>query len=91
MALYEVWGPLVASHLVDITAHLDTKMAALQCYEDAIAGIDYVRTAKGMAAYRSGQGMGGRGSAEAFCVVTAAQLHDLLAGGQGWGQVSFRK
>ena len=77
VALYEVWGPLVASHVVDITAHIDTKIAALECYEDATAGIDYVRTATGLAAYRSGQGMSGRGYAEAFCVVTASELNQL--------------
>jgi LmbE family N-acetylglucosaminyl deacetylase len=78
IALYEVWGPLVASHLVDITAHIDIKIAALRCYEDATAGIDYVRTTMGLAAYRSGQGMSGRGYAEAFCVVPAARLHELV-------------
>lgn len=79
VALYEVWGPLVPSHIVDITPHIDRKLEALSAYQDVLAGVDYVHTARGLAAYRSGQGLGGRGFAEAFCVVTASQLGDLVA------------
>lgn len=79
VALYEVWDPLVPTHIVDVTAHIEKKTAALASYESATAGIDYVRTASGLAAYRSGQGLGGRGYAEAFCVVAAGELDGLVA------------
>ena len=92
MALYEVWGPLVASHLVDITADIDTKLAALRHYESAMAGIDYARTAKGLAAYRSGQGMGGIGYAEAFasCLAARTPINSIVTDPR-WGPVALRR
>jgi LmbE family N-acetylglucosaminyl deacetylase len=79
VALYEVWGPLVPTHVVDITDVIERKTAALGCYETAVRGLDYAHTARGLAAYRSGQGLGGRGYAEAFCVVRDDELLELVS------------
>lgn len=78
VALYEVWTPLAANTLVDIGAQLDRKLDALRCYSSALASVDYVHTCTGLAAYRSAQGLSGRGYAEAFTVLTVAELCDLL-------------
>lgn len=79
IALYEVWSPLVATHVVDIGDHLDTKLAALAEYRSALESVDYLHTAKGLAAYRSGQGQHGRGYAEAFSVMSTGAFAELLA------------
>lgn len=78
VALYEVWTPLVPTHLVDIGSYIDTKLTALEAYESALESVDYLHTARGMAAYRSGQGLRGRGYAEAFCVLSPSGLLELL-------------
>jgi N-acetylglucosamine malate deacetylase 1 len=79
IALYEVWTPLPPTHLVDISAHIDAKVDALGCYESALVSVDYRHTARGLAAYRSAQGLRGAGYAEAFAVVSPAALGELLS------------
>lgn len=78
VALYEVWTPLVPTHLVDIGRYLDNKLYALAAYQSALESVDYLHTARGMAAYRSAQGLHGRGYAEAFCVLSPKALLELL-------------
>lgn len=77
VALYEVWSPLTPTHLVDISAHIDTKLDALGEYRSALDSVDYLHTARGLAAYRSAQGQHGRGYAEAFTVLDADALAEL--------------
>jgi N-acetylglucosamine malate deacetylase 1 len=79
IALYEVWTPLAPTHLIDITESIDIKVDALGCYGSALAAVDYRHTARGLAAYRSAQGLRGRGYAEAFSVVSPGSLIELLA------------
>ena len=69
VALYEVWSPVTPNCLVDVTDHLERKLAGLACYESALASVDYLHTARGLAAYRSAQANSGRGYAEAFLVL----------------------
>lgn len=79
IALYEVWTPLAPTHLVDIGTAIDAKVDALGHYASALTAVDYRHTARGLAAYRSAQGLRGRGYAEAFAVVSLEALGELLA------------
>jgi LmbE family N-acetylglucosaminyl deacetylase len=64
---YEVWSPAPVDVLLDVDAVYDRKEAALRCYTTALETVDYVRTAAGLAAYRSAAGgLGGTGHAEGF-------------------------
>ncbi len=63
---YEVWNPLPANRLVDITPVAETKRRAIEVYESQTAFIDYAATAMGLSAYRSMIHQKGRGFAEAF-------------------------
>jgi N-acetylglucosamine malate deacetylase 1 len=78
IALYEVWTPLAPTHLIDIADSIDTKVDALGHYVSALTAVDYRHTARGLAAYRSAQGLRGQGYAEAFAVVSPEALADLL-------------
>jgi len=74
VAWYEVWTPIAATHLVDVTAEYERKAAGLACYRSQLGVIDYLRAAEGLAAYRSAHALGGRGYAEAFVLMTPAEL-----------------
>lgn len=70
---YEVWSPAPADVLMDVTAVWERKEEALRCFATALETVDYVRAARGLAAYRSAVGaMGGRGYAEAFQQILTA-------------------
>jgi N-acetylglucosamine malate deacetylase 1 len=65
--------------LVDVGRVFDRKEAALRCYVTALESVDYVRTATGLAAYRSASGgMGGRGYAEGFVRLSATEHAELV-------------
>ncbi len=71
---YEVWAAAPVDVLLDVTAVFGRKQRALQAYTVALEAVDYVRTATGLAAYRSAGGaMGGRGYAEGFLRLSAAE------------------
>ncbi|HUG85200.1 MAG TPA: PIG-L family deacetylase [Euzebya sp.] len=76
---YEVWSAGPVSALVDVTAAFAAKQAALAEYHVALQTVDYVRSASGLAAYRSATGMlGGRGFAEGFIALPLAQYRTLV-------------
>lgn len=50
--LYEVWTPLPATHVVDISATIEAKLAALRCYEIPLSFKDYTAHVKGLNHYR---------------------------------------
>lgn len=50
---YEVWSPLNANHILDISAHWHIKELALAEHKTALACVDYMRAMKGLASYRS--------------------------------------
>lgn len=50
---YETWAPIKANWLVDISAHYDTKAAALACYALPLRYLDYQSAAEGLARYRA--------------------------------------
>ncbi|MFA6553280.1 MAG: PIG-L deacetylase family protein [Patescibacteria group bacterium] len=50
---YEVWRPLAAIQMsVNITAVMEHKLRALQCYGSQVSQCDWVSAVKGLAAYR---------------------------------------
>jgi len=49
---YETWGALPATHVLDITDQLATKMAALAEHATSLAQMDYARATAGLAQYR---------------------------------------
>lgn len=53
LLFYEVWSPLAATHVVDITPVVAQKRAALQCHVTSLACRDYLNASLGLAAYRS--------------------------------------
>lgn len=75
---YEVWAAGPVDVLVDVTDVFARKQAALGEYAIALQSVDYVRSASGLAAYRSAAGMlGGRGFAEGFTAMSLGELRAL--------------
>jgi N-acetylglucosamine malate deacetylase 1 len=50
---YEVWTPLDPSCVVNITAQMEHKCAALRCHASQLEQIDYVAAMEGLARYRA--------------------------------------
>ena len=69
---YEVWAPVLATHVVDITAQWDRKVAALSAHKTAMACGDYLAAIQGLNRYR-GLYVGRDRMAEAFWVEHAHQ------------------
>jgi N-acetylglucosamine malate deacetylase 1 len=68
---YEIWTPLPANRIVEITAVIALKEAALATHQTAGQAFD-ISAALGLNRWRSVQGLMGRGYAEAFVVAPAA-------------------
>ncbi|MCC6784718.1 MAG: PIG-L family deacetylase [Planctomycetes bacterium] len=66
---YEVWSPLEPELLIDIEPCVALKRRAIGCYETQLRYVDYAHVILGLNAYRSLHCGGGRGHAEAFCLV----------------------
>lgn len=78
---YEVWAAGPVDVLVDVTSVFGHKQAALGEYHTALQTVDYVRSASGLAAFRSAEGgLGGRGFAEGFTRSDTATHRALVAG-----------
>ncbi len=76
---YEVWAPGPVTVLVDVVEVFARKQAALAEYRTALQTVDYVRSASGLAAYRSASGtLGGRGFAEGFLALPLGEYRALL-------------
>lgn len=67
LLFYEVWAPVPATHVVDITEHVATKRQALAEHVTAMACGDYQRAVEGLNNYR-GLYLGKGRVAEAFWV-----------------------
>ena len=69
---YEVWSPLPATVVADITERIDRKRDAIRCYASQNAVIDYQHHIEGLNAYRA-MTLGGRRAryAEAFLELPA--------------------
>jgi len=80
---YEVWSPLYANRLIDITAVMPLKREAISRYRSQIASTDYLKCIEGLNAYRAMAGLKGRGYAEAFFGASFSNyeyLHRRLTG-----------
>ncbi|MEO0478668.1 MAG: PIG-L family deacetylase [Planctomycetota bacterium] len=64
---YEVWTPMTAEVVLDITPVGERKMRAIGMYETQTAYVDYVRVIDGLDRYRSLLVGKGKGYFEAFC------------------------
>lgn len=73
---YEVWAPVVANTIVDITDTIEVKQQAMHAFVSQIGHYDYPRVITGLNQYRSIQHQG-RGFAEAFYVVEYALYRGL--------------
>lgn len=67
---YETWAPLPANRIVDISAVIDKKRAALATHRTASAAFDLTAMLS-LNRYRSIHGLAGNGFAEAFLVAPA--------------------
>jgi LmbE family N-acetylglucosaminyl deacetylase len=79
---YEIWTPLLASRLVDISEVIKTKEQAIEQFVSQLAQADFLRTILGLNAYRSLYQARGHGYAEAFYESTPenyCQLFERLA------------
>jgi LmbE family N-acetylglucosaminyl deacetylase len=77
---YEVWSPAPVDVVLDVGAVYDRKERALRRYATALDAVDYVRAARGLAAYRSvAGGLGGAGFAEGFVRLSTAEHAELVA------------
>lgn len=74
---YEVWTPLHPNSVVDITDQMDTKMAALACFESQLAMNNYLRSVEGLNAYRAINNHS-KGFAEAYYRTTAGHYMTLI-------------
>lgn len=80
LLFYEIWAPVPATHVVDITAVGELKQQALACHATAMACGDYQRAIDGLNRYR-GLYLGRDRLAEAFWVEPAARpLFNRVAG-----------
>lgn len=74
---YEVWVPLVANTLVDITGVIEAKLRAMQEFASQTSDVDYPRAIIGLNAYRSILSGQGHGFAEAFYLADFALYRGL--------------
>jgi LmbE family N-acetylglucosaminyl deacetylase len=63
---YEVWSPLLANRVADISAVMPLKRQALACFASQLRDQDYTCVVEGLNVYRSIGAFGGKGHAEAF-------------------------
>jgi LmbE family N-acetylglucosaminyl deacetylase len=75
---YELWTPLLANRVLDISDVVAAKREALAQFESQLAHIDYVHALLGLNAYRSIYAQRGRGHAEAFLECTPGAWRDLF-------------
>ena len=50
---YEIWAPIVPTHVIDVSAAWAVKHAAVSCYASQLAYNDYARAVAGLNAYRA--------------------------------------
>lgn len=75
---YEVWTPLPATAVLDITPFFETKQQAIRCYESQLENIHYDHHIAGLNAYRA-MTFGKRAKyAEAFYEASAQQYQKLI-------------
>jgi LmbE family N-acetylglucosaminyl deacetylase len=68
---YEIWSPIDANVLVDVTDHVDCKREAIQRHRSQLGDVDYATAILALNRYRSASGLFAEGYAEAFFVAPA--------------------
>lgn len=80
IVFYEVWSPLPASHILDISDGWQRKLQALNCHKTALTCGNYPRAMMGLAAYRALllPTMAQEGHfAEAYCMMTIEDIKQM--------------
>jgi N-acetylglucosamine malate deacetylase 1 len=75
---YEVWTPLPANRMVDITDVADKKRAAIDLFVSQTRLVDYSRSILGLNQYRSMMHLFGHGFAEAFLETTCDEYRAMF-------------
>jgi N-acetylglucosamine malate deacetylase 1 len=74
---YEVWTPLLANAMVDITPFIEDKRRAIDAYVSQTQFVDYTRVTLALNCYRSNVHLEGKGYAEAFFEASATDYARL--------------
>lgn len=78
LAAYEIWSPLVANTLVDISAEAPSKWQAIVAYQSQLKDVDYLNGAKGLNRFRAVAGLLPNSAyAEAFFVSSLESYLEL--------------
>lgn len=80
IAFYEVGSPLRHNLLLDITAHAEAKQKAMQCFASQMAQQDYGRHIAALNLYRTYTLASAVTAAEAYLLLSAADLSTTLPG-----------
>lgn len=75
---YEVWTPLVANRLADISAQMPRKLQALAVYRTQLKDVNYLRAVESLNAYRAATHGRGEGFAEAFYQCSIPEYQELM-------------
>jgi LmbE family N-acetylglucosaminyl deacetylase len=75
---YEVWTPLPANRMADITEVAEIKKQAIECFTTQTRFVNYSWTAMGLNQYRSMMHLHGRGHAEAFLETTVEEFGAMM-------------
>ncbi|MHB8473257.1 MAG: PIG-L deacetylase family protein [Gammaproteobacteria bacterium] len=75
---YEVWTPLIANCLADISAQMPRKLQALAIYRSQLKDVNYLRAVESLNAYRSVNLGKGEGFAEAFYQCSVPEYQELM-------------
>ena len=88
---YEVWTPLFPNCFVNIDDTIEKKRRSLNHYQSQLAEADYMHTAIGLNAYRSGALLGGTCRfAEAYCALPVGDYLELYTAYGVGGPPGFR-
>jgi LmbE family N-acetylglucosaminyl deacetylase len=74
---YEVWTPLYANRLVDITVVADTKWEAIRQYTSQATNVDYLTSVQGLNAFRQRTAYRASGYTEAFFAASLTEYRAL--------------
>jgi LmbE family N-acetylglucosaminyl deacetylase len=75
---YEIWSPLPANRMADITSVVEIKKKAIAAFASQTRYVDYSWTAAGLNQYRSMVHMHGHGYAEGFLETKVAEFKELF-------------
>jgi LmbE family N-acetylglucosaminyl deacetylase len=74
---YEVWTPVIANRVIDISDVIETKNKAIEAFKSQVSHTNYLRTQLALNAYRSLYYSQGCGFAEAFFESTSEEFSSL--------------